>query len=113
MSTFNQPLFNQPEAISRPQQSFPELYIRNFLNDLGEIPLELTPLTFLIETFTVVANQTDFNLSHNPTALFSPVVYLNGTPLYKDKDYTINSSLISIPLASLNVGDILTVRYVY
>lgn len=111
MNNFNEVLFNSSVSSSSAQPSFPELYIRNFLNDLGETPLELTPLAFTVEIFTAILSQVDFTLSHIPTQLFSPTVYLNGSPLYKDKNYTINAQTISIPV--LTVGDIITVRYVY
>jgi hypothetical protein len=111
MSTFNDSVFNQSDVTDPAQSPFPELYIRNFLNDQGNIPLELTPLAFTIEIFSAILNQTDFILSQNPSLLYSPIVYLNGSPIYLSKDYTINAQTIS--LSSTNPGDVLTVRYSY
>ena len=116
MSTFNQPLFNDPggnlNTIDE-QPSFPELYIREFLNDLGVLPLELTPLSFQIETFIVIGTEVDFTVTQTPSKLFSPIVYLNGSPQYKDSQYTILDRVVSFPEGILVVGDIIKVRYVY
>ena len=114
MSTWNQPLWgdqNQPGMIDD-QPLFPELYIRNFLNDLGQLPNELTPLKWVEDQLIcTVQGQTQFTLTLLPSMLYSPIVYVNGTVKYPTIDYIVNSRIITFPNSGLNLNDLVTVKY--
>ena len=94
------------------QPPFPELYLRNYLNDEGVIPLELTPLVFTIQQFIVVGSQIDFTLTNLPDEKMAPIVYLNGVPQYPTVNYTINARIISFPEGVLISDDLITVKYI-
>lgn len=114
-STWNQPQWggdSQPGTVDL-QPPFPELYIRNYLNDLGDIPNESTPLKFTIDSFTVQAGQIQFTLTNMPSTLYSPIIYWQGSAEFPTVNYTINARTVSFPENVLNTGDTIKVRYAY
>lgn len=113
MSTWNQPIWGgdaEPGTIDE-AAPFPELYIRNFLNDEGILASELTPLQRVVDTFTVEADQLQFTLSKVPSQFSSPIVYWNNVPQYPTVNYIINSRTITFPSDVLQTGDSLVVIY--
>jgi hypothetical protein len=113
MSTWNIPIWgqpNQPGTIDN-QPPFPELYIRNFLNDEGILASELTPLQRTVDTFVVETGQLQFTLSKVPSQFSSPIVYWNNAPQYPTVNYIINSRTVTFPSNVLQAGDSLVVIY--
>jgi len=113
MSTYNTPLVgggNQPGTIDN-AVPFPELYIRNFVNDEGILPSEATPLQRVVDMFTVQADQLQFTLSKVPGQEYSPIVYLNGAAQTPTVNYVINSRTVTFPADVLQTGDKVQVNY--
>jgi hypothetical protein len=113
MSTWNIPLWGeqgQPGTVDD-QPPFPELYIRNYLNDEGILASELTPLQRVVDKFVVEVNQLQFTLSKVPSQFSSPIVYWNNAPQYPTANYILNSRTVTFPSGVLNVGDSVVVIY--
>lgn len=53
-----------------------ELYLRTFMNDLGQAPAEQAQANYT-DVFNLVS-QSSFTLSHSPSSSFTPLVYFNG-----------------------------------
>jgi hypothetical protein len=113
MSTWNQPVWGGGTGTTPGTKAslppFPELYLRNFLNDGGILPSELTPLQRVVDSFTVAAGQIVFNLSKVSSQLFSPIVYWNSVPQYPTIDYSINNQ--TLYFSSGKTGDEVVVIY--
>lgn len=112
MSTYNTPLWDQTQAGTTDNAPpFPELYIRNYLNDEGILTSEKTPLQRRIDMYAVQPGQIQFILSRVPGQEYIPIVYLNGAPQTPTTNYTINSRTVTFPSDILNVGDKVKVIY--
>ena len=112
MSTWNTPQWGktQPGTVAT-TPAFPELYLRNFLNDEGILPSEATPLQSVFDTFTVVGGSHIFTLSKLPSQVSSPIVYRNGAPQTPSVNYLINSRTVTFPTGSLSNTDVIEVYY--
>ncbi len=112
MSTWNVPKWGQAGSGTVASAApFPELYIRNFVNDEGILPGEVTPLKRVVDSFTVGVNQNMFVLSKVPSNLYSPIVYVNGVPNYPTVNYSINSRNLNFPSGVLQTNDVVKVIY--
>ena len=115
-TTWNNPLWgdqNQPGTVDN-NPPFPELYIRNYLNDQGQLPNELTPLVWQEDQLIcTVQGETQFTTTQVPSMLYSPIVYINAVPQYPTIDYILNARIITFPQPGLNLNDLVTVKYAY
>ena len=115
-NTWNSALWgqtNQPGTIDT-TAPFPELYIRNFLNDQGQLPNELTPLQWIEDQlFCTIQGQIQFTITKIASALYTPIVYVNAVPQYPTIDYILNAKIITFPQPGLNLNDLVTVKYAY
>ena len=114
MSTWNQPLWGDGNDVgtidSRP--TFPDLYIRNLMNDQGVPPNEIAPLRYIIDKLIGDGITNIFTTTKSPSQLYAPLVYLNNVPQYQNTDYTINSGTITFAKGRVGNGTVVMVRYV-